>query len=456
MSRKVFISFLGTTNYLECRYQKDEVISEPSRFVQEALVKMTCLEWTENDCIFIFCTSKDSIGNKGSKEFNWEDNGQDAATTYIEKEGLCHRLEKLKEKEGLKAQIKQIDIKSGFSEEEVWDIFNTVTKVLSPGDEIYFDITHAFRSIPLFALTLFNYSKFLLGTQLCSIMYGAVEKLGPLYQVKAMPVEQRIAPIIDMTNIARLQEYNQAASELSNFGKTKSIGHAIGTAQDQVIKKLIKAINQLEEYISTINLREIKKGRFIHEFRSNYKCAKKSRLLNTPLQNILDKLDEETRDFIDDDSFRNIEVAINWTIKHDMIMQAFPLAAEYLKYRLADEYKTYQIDVDDKPFREMIGALLGMKDENFSNPTSWTGDLAKNPSIAKLLSEEKQIIMLRDLHLYDPIKNARNSLAHANGDYTYEKLKKLFPDIIRCLEFINPEGYSEYPSSIEIKKSINQ
>ena len=209
MARKVFISFLGTNNYVLCKYTIDDVMSKPVRFVQEALIEQTCKDWTETDKILIFCTSKESTGENGSKETNWLDSGQEKIYDESEKIGLQHRLQDLQTRIGLKPQIEQLDIEAGFSEEEIWDIFNTVYSKLQPHDQIYFDVTHAFRSIPLFSVVLFNYSKMMIGTQLVSIMYGAFEKLGPAFKVRELPLDERVAPVIDLTNIARLQEYNQ-------------------------------------------------------------------------------------------------------------------------------------------------------------------------------------------------------------------------------------------------------
>jgi hypothetical protein len=60
-------------------------------------------------------------------------------------------------------------------------------------------------------------------TNVVSIQYGAFEKLGSAFEVRKKPLEERgFAPIIDLTNIARLQEYNEMASNLVNYGKTKS------------------------------------------------------------------------------------------------------------------------------------------------------------------------------------------------------------------------------------------
>ena len=105
MPRKVFISFLGTNNYVQCRYDIGGVVSAPVRFVQEALIEHFCKEWTENDRIFIFCTSKEKTGENGSKEINWLDDRQPRITDDSEKTGLRHRLQDLQNRLGMKALI---------------------------------------------------------------------------------------------------------------------------------------------------------------------------------------------------------------------------------------------------------------------------------------------------------------------------------------------------------------
>ena len=93
MARKVFISFLGTGNYLQTHYELNGEKSAPVRFVQEALISFLCKDWTENDRIFIFCTK----GAEGSETKNWFDNGHTKVNedAEIEKIGLEHRLRNL-------------------------------------------------------------------------------------------------------------------------------------------------------------------------------------------------------------------------------------------------------------------------------------------------------------------------------------------------------------------------
>ncbi len=44
------------------------------------------------------------------------------------------------------------DIPNGKSEADIWQIFSKMTENLDEGDEVIFDVTHGFRSIPILAL----------------------------------------------------------------------------------------------------------------------------------------------------------------------------------------------------------------------------------------------------------------------------------------------------------------
>lgn len=455
MPRKVFISFLGTNNYVQCRYDINGVKSAPVRFVQEALIEHICKDWTEDDRIFIFCTSKEKTGENGSKEINWLDNGQTRIIEDSEKIGLQHRLQDLQARVGFKAQIEEHDIEAGFSEEEIWDIFDTVYDKLLPDDQIYFDVTHAFRSIPLFSIVLFNYSKFMIDTKLMSIMYGAFEKLGPTNKVKEQPVEKRVAPVIDLTNIARLQEYNQIASSLKVFGKVEQLKDAIAanreSASDQTIRNLAESISELDEYIETIDLNEIKSGKFIRKFRSNYKNVKKKKKMVKPISNILDELYKETADFVEANSYQNIEAAINWTIKHEMLMQAYPLAEEYIINRIADIFRTIKPkEMYPKQFKIFVSSILGMPDEDFA-ARNWKDMLAEYRDVADDIADDDLVINLRPI--YNPLRKSRNSLAHGNGAIKYDELMDGIPDIIECIKYLNPD-YEHYPSTQQILQEL--
>ena len=455
--RKVFISFLGTNNYVQCHYVIDGVPSQPVRFVQEALVEKLCMDWTEEDRIFIFYTSKETTGEFGSKEINWIDNGQTKTYEEIEKIGLKHRLDDLASNIGLRASVESFDIEAGFSEEEIWNIFDTVYSKLNPGDEIYFDVTHAFRSIPLFSIVLFNYSKFMKETALKSIMYGAFEKLGPAFKVREMPLEERLAPVIDLTNIARLQEYNQVASSLKDFGRVKMLKEAIGsnleTGTKTTLESLGEAISELDEYIETIDLNAIKSGKFISKFRSSFRNVKKIGKLSKPISNILTELNKETSDFVDKQDYKNIEVAINWTIKFGMMMQAYALTEEYIILRVFDLFKASQPEgLYKKQYRMFLSDILGAPEEDFL-VKHWIGNVEKYKSLANQIADDSFIVDIRKY--YGPIRDCRNSLAHGNGAIKYDKLEKDLSKITDVIKRLNPD-YESYPSTQQVLKLIEE
>ena len=445
MPRRVFISFLGTNNYIECKYRDGDYVSPPVRFIQEALAREWCRDWTADDRIYIFCTEE-------AARKNWQDNGQERAASDIERQGLQQRLALFAaEPDGLKVPVEMVPIADGFTEEDVWRIFSVVYEKLEPEDEIFFDVTHAFRSIPIFSVVLFNYARFMKDTRIMAVKYGAFEKLGPAFQVKDVPVEQRLAPVLDLTNIVRLQEYNQIASNLKDFGKVKSLKSVLAYVgeipADGVIRDLSSSITEMDEYIATIDLKKIKSGNFIKKFRDSYKFVTRKRTILAPIMNILHELYRETADFVPEASFRNIEAAINWTIKHDMLMQAYPLAEEYIIRWVAAKYASERPSaLSPKKYHIFISSLLGMPQEDFEM-RQWKESLAQYPDVAETLADEPFVIRLRPL--YDKIRNMRNSLAHGNGAVKYVDLQKGIADIVYCISFINPE-YKNYPSTQEL------
>ena len=149
---KVLISFLGTNNYIACNYYlgtQDNKVGNV-RFVQQAVIELLCQDFTEEDKILFFLTDE-------AKKRNWEDDGQInyRLNVPIIQKGLASIMKDL----NLQAQIHEFRIDNGFSSNEIWKIFETVFDKLNDGDEVHFDITHAFRSLPMLGMVLMNYAK---------------------------------------------------------------------------------------------------------------------------------------------------------------------------------------------------------------------------------------------------------------------------------------------------------
>jgi len=70
MSRKVFMSVLGATNYQNCWYVDASTgfKSSHTKYVQIAMLEKIAELWSEDDAVYVFLTQ----GEKGSKIRNWE------------------------------------------------------------------------------------------------------------------------------------------------------------------------------------------------------------------------------------------------------------------------------------------------------------------------------------------------------------------------------------------------
>lgn len=214
MARKVFISVLGATFYNECVYGKvdvntNEVIKyTPTRFVQQATLEyLGASEWTANDAAYIFTTRK-------ARENNWNESiteqghyvqGKWQVDPYI-------GLEKVIKEMNLPFMTTNIDIPDGNGEVEMWKIFSAIFNVIQDGDELYFDLTHSFRYIPMLVLVLGNYAKFLRNVTICSITYGNFEV--------SKSREDKIAPIVDLMSLTILQDWTFAAADMIRNGNS--------------------------------------------------------------------------------------------------------------------------------------------------------------------------------------------------------------------------------------------
>lgn len=445
MARKVFISFLGTNNYLQTHYDfGNGEISRPVRFVQEALISSICKDWTENDRIYIFCT-KDAL------KMNWEDNGharfneKEEKDQKIEKIGLKRRL---KENFNLYHLVEQVDINEGFTEKDIWIIFDCVYDKLQLKDEIYFDVTHAFRSIPLFSTVLFNYSRFMKDTNVVLINYGAFEKLGPVREVREIPIAERVAPIIDLTNIVRLQQYTDMASSMVTFGRIKHISKMLKTENNTaspIIEQLSKSIEDFDNSLLANRMNEIKSGKSIIAIRNNIKALRKLDIPN-PIKKVIGRLDSEIKDFVAEDSNKNIEAAIEWAVKYKMLPQAYTLGQEYIISLLCEQMKDKNPFTDKKKtenrrnFRMYLSSLCSIseddiKEENFREP------LSLHLKLTRELLKDETILNLRPD--YSELGEKRNAVNHAKGNVTYRELEEEFYSLYhKCLSSINPSPCS--------------
>ena len=216
MARKVFISVLGTGYYDACKYTKGSFVSSETRFIQQATLEYlkVCNNWTTKnsegeviDCIIILLTN-------GAKEANWNKSITERLNRKTGRKEEYAGLEQVLQDMQLPCPVETLDIPDGKNEDEMWEIFNTVYGAMKPHDELYFDLTHSYRYLPMLVLVLGNYAKFLKNVKVKHISYGNYE---------ARDATTNEAPLMDILPLTMLQDWTFAAGDLIRNGNIEKL-----------------------------------------------------------------------------------------------------------------------------------------------------------------------------------------------------------------------------------------
>lgn len=396
MGRKVFISFLGTNNYVNVIHRfEDGTLTSPSRFVQEAILDKVVVEWTNNDKIFIFLT-------EDSRKKNWNDDGQRFIIEECERTGL----EQILMSKPYWSICHPIHIEEGYNNKEIWNIFQTVYDLIEKNDEIYFDITHAFRSIPIFANTLLNYSRFLKNTKVKSIFYGAFEKLGFANEVRKMQMEERVASVLDLTDIVGLQEWTSAAHLFINTGQTELIANLIYDEDANSLKKFSSEIFEVRglNIYSGINAMAVKDELVsIVQPYSPFNEIKK--LLLSYFQNFTL------------DSIENLFQAVKYCHEFNLVQQGLTIFNELIISKVLIEIGYKDINqLLDKTLRNVVsGALSINSKDKFDFELYKNEDDTIPENVTKLVSEVFNLVKRKRIsELFNSVTHGcRNDINHS-------------------------------------------
>ena len=224
MSR-LFLSVLGLgpwiedkkkNEYAKCVYRSanGETLL-PTRYIQEASIRLFCKGWdsSKGDRVRILCTEE-------SFKHQWQG-----------EEHLLECLTELKSKAdyaNLDFSESAIKMPEGKSKDEIWQIFNALFDCVNEGDEIWLDVTHGYRSIPMLVITAVPYLRLLKKAEIRSITYGAYE---------AKDKDNNIVPIFDLTDFVGLMDWTNAASNFVRFARFDDCEQLMNAVNQDILKE---------------------------------------------------------------------------------------------------------------------------------------------------------------------------------------------------------------------------
>ena len=310
------IAFLGTGEYKCATYRWNDQTYKTS-FVQEAFV-----HWLKPETTCVLLT-------KEARKKHWGD--------------LCQRLQ------GHTQTVKEINIPDGKSEAELWEIFAAISKAVQEGDEIAFDITHGFRSLPMIAMLTIAYLKQVKGVKVQYVLYGAYEAR-----------DNQGAPVFDLTPFADLLDWLAAAKMFTATGDSSELGQLIQEIQNdayrnreaygenlpRALKNFGAALAEVSHDLLLTRVPNLPKSvsNLIEE--QKRASAEVSQWV-PPLRLLLDKIATTYAPF-QDDSLPNQAKLIRWYLDHNHIVQAMTLAREWVVSYYAQQKSLSRNDAENE------------------------------------------------------------------------------------------------------------
>lgn len=435
--RRVLISFLGTNDYLPCHYVIHGQSLTVTRFVQTAIGEVYGRDWNDNDRVIVFLT-------KAARQVNWQDSQDEEGKQT--KEGLATSFHRIVPH----LHVETVDIPDGQSEADYWRLFDQVLDCIEVGDEIYFDITHGFRSIPMMALIILNYARVLKEAKVGKLLYGCFEALGPAKKVREMDMAERLAPVIDLTEMMRLFNWTQGVDSFlrsSDASLIKELTLAEASpvlratnGQDMEAKNLKDLTKQLDKF--TQSLTTVRGNTLADETTALKLILAQSRDIEIgrfkPLEQLLERIEEKMNRFSGDTIMDMYEAAL-WCLDHGLIQQGYTFLQENLVTVVC---LVLDFSADDKDVRKMVSMAFNqvtnrtLADKEHTDEDHADEDhrlaLIKRQSVEFLSAYREQLSVFSTLTQY------RNNINHAgmnkDSNIKADKFQSKLTDLTKALK----------------------
>lgn len=321
MARKVFISVLGTGFYYPCTYVGKK--ETETRFVQQAaLEEVEATNWSGNDKVIILLTDK-------ARELNWDKELTERKTFSGELKSY-DGLERIISDMKISDKVFGVTIPEGNNEAEIWDVFTIMYNQLEDEDELYLDLTHGFRYLPMLVLVLSNYAKFLKKVKVKYISYGNFEGQ-----------KDGKAPMVDLLPFSALQDWTYGAASFLNNGNVDvlsdlckaSLGPICGSKEESVERELARTLNKYIKRIKEV-VDDLKgcRGIALIEGKSIAPLLEVTdeleRCLIKPMAPVFDKMKESFADFSPRVDVINGYKAAKWCYEKQMYQQSLTILHE--------------------------------------------------------------------------------------------------------------------------------
>ena len=356
---KVLISLLGTgnkikndernNNYETTNYKIDNNLYENESFVSSAIIKHYNIER-----LFLIGTNK-SMWDNVADEFN---SNESYTLGLIEKKDESTLMEKhldelndnIDKNLGNK-KSKCFIVENGENEDELWAIFDKFIEIIDKidtNDEIYFDITHLFRSLSLMSFIMAEFGKTYKKYKISGVFYGLLKKNEP-------------SSIINLSIFFELLDWSRAIANLKNYGNAFEIMKLLNDSDES--KTLKNSFTNFSNALSISNMSALQSS--IKIIKSKISLFENSdnkimNLISKDLKAFIQKLDTD-EDRLDLFQFK----LSKWYAENKNYSMAYITLAEATVSAIC---RQENLDITEKNDRKQAqGILVKYNDWNSSN-----------------------------------------------------------------------------------------
>lgn len=315
----------------------------------------------------------------------------------------------------------------GLNEMELWKNFSSfmeLTEILKDGDEIYLDITHSFRSIPLFMYLIMDF--------LQTLNYKKVTLSGLYYGMLEANREMGFTPVVDLSQLFKISQWIRGAHEFINFGNGYIMSELINkdSSVPRNVIEVSKKINNISELVNINYLTDLQ-----NQIQSLNSLMTYEYDDNGAFTYIVPLIREFTSRFSGIKTSSEFQIELSkWYFENKRYGHGYICLVEAILTKLCE---VYNLDLKNFKNREGIKELVAVRYHQ-----------RKLPELARLAEK------------FNQVNNIRNRIAHAafyQGEgYSFrndiDQANKNYEDIKRLLE---SKGINDLSNVIPIEDIRN-
>lgn len=377
-----FLTVIGTGIYTDCTYSMDGM-NFHSRYIQEAILrilkekdikidKIVCLATREAKDANWYAFSRRKLGMKNRELRNVE--VPDTVQKFLKEQGLWEDTEICDT--GLKdlfadiypaAQVECVEIPLGSNEEELLQIFQTMYDAMAHKDNLYIDVTHGFRSMPMLYIPVIQYAEAVKHINVEAVYYGAFEVRG------------EVKPVFNLEVYKEILDWAFASQNFIQYGISTDLARVAGRRNKilnmnkdgsfNAANRFVQALNHFTDCIQTGRGNEFA-VKFVN---GNKQISAKKDCIRSEYQKLedfdyaqidfpvliplLQEIQESISEFAQKGNTAIGLATIHWCAKKGMIQQGYTALEETIKSFVCDLYG-YENESDRKVRDEAIGTAL--------------------------------------------------------------------------------------------------